>query len=284
VSAAVTEMAAPMLVEEPFFDGEGDARLFGFLHHPAGKPRGTVVFCHALAEEKLWSHRVYVTFARELAQAGFGVLRFDVRGEGDSGTDFESSTVETRIEDTMRAISLAQSRLAAMPPVLVGHRFGGSIALATAVRAAGDVKAVAVWDPLSDGAEYFAALLRSNLTTQMAVHGKVTRTREALIKAILEGETVVADGYGLGPELYRGMSSLSWSAQPGFFAHPTLLLEVPTGGRTEPSEALATLAAQRPRLTVKIAAEPPFWRETRQFHRRAGAFGEATLAWLETLT
>ena len=42
------------------------------------------VFCHPLTEEKLWTHRVFVTFARELAAAGHTVLRFDYRGNGDS--------------------------------------------------------------------------------------------------------------------------------------------------------------------------------------------------------
>ena len=80
--------------EQPFFDGTGDSRLFAFAHHPVGASRGNVVFCHAFAEEKLWSHRVYVTFARELAQAGYGVLRFDMRGEGDSGREL-SRTFKT---------------------------------------------------------------------------------------------------------------------------------------------------------------------------------------------
>ncbi len=279
----MSAMPAPGGGEEPFFDGEGDTRLFGFAHRPVGESRGTVVFCHAFAEEKLWSHRVYVTFARELAQAGYGVLRFDVRGEGDSGSDFEETTVETRIEDTLRALQLAQQRFGRAAPVLVGHRFGGSIALAAAARVGANVRGVAVWDPVPDGAEYFSALLRTNLTTQMAVHGKVTRTRDVLIKSILEGETVVADGYGLGPALYRGMSELNWAQQPEWFTQPTLLVEVPVAGRTEPSAGLAAITQTKPSVTVQLATEPPFWRETRQFHRRAGAFTAATLGWLGSL-
>jgi pimeloyl-ACP methyl ester carboxylesterase len=166
----------------------------------------------------------------------------------------------------------------------VGHRFGGSIALAAAARVGANVRGVAVWDPVPDGAEYFSALLRSNLTTQMAVHGKVTRTRDALIKAIVEGETVVADGYGLGPALYQGMSALVWSRAEDWFDHPALLIEVPTAGRTEPSPALAAIAQAHPGVSVQIASEPPFWRETRQFHRRAAAFTSATLGWLASLS
>ena len=60
--------------------------------------------CHPLGEEKLWAHRVFVTFARDLATAGFAVLRFDFRGEGDSDRPFEQADFETRIEDACLAI------------------------------------------------------------------------------------------------------------------------------------------------------------------------------------
>jgi len=45
--------------ETPFFFRLGGNQLFAVLHQPdCGKPRQGIVLCHALAEEKLWSHRV----------------------------------------------------------------------------------------------------------------------------------------------------------------------------------------------------------------------------------
>jgi pimeloyl-ACP methyl ester carboxylesterase len=267
--------------EEPFYFRVGDDRLFGFLHKPLGRVAGAIVLCHAFAEEKLWSHRIYVTFAREMAQAGYGVLRFDMRGEGDSARDFEETSVETRVEDTLSAISTAAERFSAEHPVvLVGHRFGGSIAAAAAATAGKQVGGLVVWDPVLDGADYFSGLLRSNMATQMATSGKVTRTRELLVQAILAGEVVVADGYGLGADMYRGMSAMQWSTRSDWFAHRTLVLAVPKGGETEPPAALLSLAASHPKLRVQLATEPPFWRETRQFHRRAANFTAATAEWL----
>jgi alpha-beta hydrolase superfamily lysophospholipase len=142
--------AAQVLTEEPVFLGSGDERVFAFMHSAAQPARGTIVLCHAFAEEKLWSHRVYVTFAREAAQAGFNVARFDMRGEGDSALDFEQSTIETRITDTLRVINAAQGRWSADEVVLVGHRLGGSIAVVAQTHAR-SVRAVAVWDPILDG-------------------------------------------------------------------------------------------------------------------------------------
>lgn len=276
--------AARPLMEEPVFLGSGDERLFAFLHPAAQAARGTIVMCHAFAEEKLWSHRVYVTFAREAAQAGLNVLRFDMRGEGDSALDFEQSTIETRIEDALRAIAAAKDRWSARDVVLLGHRLGGSIAAVAQTRAASDVRAVAIWDPILDGEDYFGQLLRSNLTTQMATQGKVTRMRDALVKAILDGEVVVVDGYGLTADLYRGIAELRLAQRPELFPGPALLIEVPKGEQNAPSEPLRALAATRPQLQLALESEPPFWRETKQFHKRAGGFTADTLEWLNGLT
>ena len=274
--------AARSLTEEPVFLGAGDERLFAFLHPAAQAARGTIVMCHAFAEEKLWSHRVYVTFAREAAQAGFNVLRFDMRGEGDSALDFEQSSIETRIGDTLRAVAAAKDRWS-RDVVLVGHRLGGSIAAVAQTRASSDVRAVAIWDPILDGEDYFGQLLRSNMTTQMATQGKVTRMRDALVKAILEGEIVVVDGYGLTADMYRGIAELRLAQRPELLQGPALLIEVPKGEQKEPSEALRVLASTRPQLQLALEAEPPFWRETKQFHRRAGGFTADTLEWLSGL-
>jgi len=270
-------------LERPFFIELGADRLFAFLHEAAGERRGAVVFCHAFAEEKLWSHRVYVTSARELARAGYSVLRFDVRGEGDSSGEFEEATITTRVEDTVRAVDVARRETGVDRVVLLGHRLGGSIAALAAARAGASVGGVAVWDPLLDGAEYFFQLLRSHMTSQMATLGKVTRTREDLVAAIAAGEIVVVDGYGLTAALYEEISGLRWLDLANALEHSTLLVEVPRAGQTQPSEALAGLKASHPKIRVSLATEPPFWRETRQFHRHAPQFMGATLEWLRGL-
>lgn len=268
--------------EQPFFFELNGERLFGFFHPAAGKSQKAIVLCHALAEEKLWSHRTYVTFARELAAAGYSVLRFDVRGEGDSDRDFEQSDVDTRIADTVRAIEVARELLDVERVTLVGHRFGGSIAAAAAGAVADHVDRVVVWDPILDGADYCGTLLRSNMATQMATAGKVTRTREVLIAAMMAGEVVIADGYGLTAAMYQGMAALRWSDREDLFRRPLLALEVPKGEQNEPSREIAEALAPHPLAHARLATEQPFWRETRQFHRRAANFTNATVEFLGT--
>lgn len=265
-------------VERPFFFDLDAEKLFGLWHLPAGAPRAIVVMCHAFAEEKLWSHRVYVNFARDAALAACAVLRFDMRGEGDSDRDFEAADIESRVQDVVRAVEIARTEFPGVPLTLLGHRLGGSVALAAGARLADQVQRIVVWDPVQDGADYFGQLIRSNLATQMATGGKVTRSRDVLLADLRKGEQVVADGYGLSNALYEGMLTLRWAELVAAVAAPVLVLEVRKGEQTAPSDAL--IAAAPGRVQAGLVTEPPFWRETRTFHKRTREFTAATLKWL----
>ncbi len=60
------------VTESPFFFESETARLFGMLHAPGAvsASRTAFVMSHPFGEEKLWSHRVFVVFARALRGAG----------------------------------------------------------------------------------------------------------------------------------------------------------------------------------------------------------------------
>jgi len=271
-----------MVLEEAFFMPVGEQQVFAVLHRPSQvQPSLIVVLCHALAEEKLWSHRVYVKFARQLADLGVAVLRFDMRGEGDSDLEFEDSTLVTRIDDVRAAVAAARSKAGAeCRVVLLGHRFGGSVAAAAAAQLREQVQGLVIWDPLPDSADYFQQLLRSNLTTQMAIHGKVIKTRDALIEDLLNGQLIVADGYGLHRNFYQQAVELDWSSDSSVFTRPVLLLEVAKAGQTEPSDKLKQLLNTHASCACEVVTEPPLWRETRQFHQEAKQFAAKTLSWL----
>ncbi|MEL6949409.1 MAG: hydrolase 1, exosortase A system-associated [Pseudomonadota bacterium] len=82
-----------MADERPlFFDTDG-ASLFGILHEGNGAaPRRGLVLVVGGPQYRVGSHRQFVLLARDVAAAGFPVLRFDYRGMGDSTgpcVDFE---------------------------------------------------------------------------------------------------------------------------------------------------------------------------------------------------
>jgi alpha/beta superfamily hydrolase len=156
VRAQRTGRRLPRIVgvsESPFFFDLGRNRLFAVHHRPSsGKVRRALVVCHALAEEKLWSHRVYVALARELAAQDFAVLRLDFRGEGDSDLEFEEATLETRVEDALRAAAVLLEREPGLRRcIFLGHRLGCAVAALAAARAPQLAEAVIAWDPIENG-------------------------------------------------------------------------------------------------------------------------------------
>jgi exosortase A-associated hydrolase 1/exosortase A-associated hydrolase 2 len=71
--------------EQPLFFGCGDEHLCGVLHRgPAAATRGVVIVVAGGPQYRVGAHRQFVTLARRVAQEGLPVLRFDLRGMGDS--------------------------------------------------------------------------------------------------------------------------------------------------------------------------------------------------------
>ena len=66
----------------------GGDRLIGILHQPADPGSCGVVVVVGAPQYRVGSHRQYLLLARDLAEQGFPVLRFDYRGMGDSDGDF----------------------------------------------------------------------------------------------------------------------------------------------------------------------------------------------------
>jgi hypothetical protein len=71
--------------EVPTFFGPSDSPLFGAVHLPVDNQiRGGVLICGSLGKEGMDSVRLQRVLADSLAHRGFGVLRFDYLGLGDS--------------------------------------------------------------------------------------------------------------------------------------------------------------------------------------------------------
>jgi exosortase A-associated hydrolase 2 len=271
------------MTETAYFLPLGDERLFAFLHRPDGPCHGGAVLCAPLAEEQLWSHRVFVNFARELCVRGYAVLRFDYRGEGDSDRQFEQSDLQTRVADASTAIEELTRQVPELKKVtLVGLRLGGAIAaLAAAGRA--DVERLVLWDPVINGADYMQSVLRSNLMFQMAQFRKVVEGREALVERLDRGETINVEGYELSAPMFRQISAIQ--LEEVLAANPIACQIVSIAPRAAPArDDLVALGARCRHVSLACAVEEPFWREIKLFYQRAADLFRVTFEWLGTAT
>ncbi len=266
--------------EEPFFFPPPTNRLFGVYHAGEGAARLPYVFCHPFGEEKLWTHRVFVTFARALARHGHPVLRVDYRGNGDSSGDFSSSSIATALDDIGTAVDTVRSRTGATSVGLVGLRLGASLAAVTA-EARADVARLVLWAPIVDGARYAQDLLRINMTTQMAVYREVRQDRAALVEAMKQGQTANVDGYEVGFAMYDELTRVSLKGAPASFTHPALVVQLDRPAQAPPQPELTALVARYPAGTLAQAQEEPFWKEIERFYDTAPNLFAVTLDWMD---
>ena len=268
------------MTETPYFFECAGRQLFGVLHEPgsAAPKAGAVVFCHPLAEEKLWTHRVFVSFARELAAHGHTVLRLDLPGNGDSDGDFSESSVETAIAAIQCAVDELRGRTGAATAMLLGLRFGATIASLVAERR-DDIDGLILWAPVVDGERYMQELLRSNVATQTTVYKEVRHDRAELVDLMRQGGTVNVDGYEMSYSLYSEASAVKLAQLPKRHHGPCLVVSVDRQAGRIPPE-LQSLAASYQRGVVVSAQEEPFWKEIARFYDRAPALFGVTTEWL----
>lgn len=198
--------------EFPTFIRNDHYGLFGVLHEPLtrtdeGKqePESVgIIFCNPFAEENLIGHRVMVTMARYLAKHGVFVLRFNYMGNGDSEGDFSETSIESGTCDIEKAVEFLRQRANVSKVGLLGVRFGATLAALT-LKGKPAVDFLILVNPIIKGDRYVDECLRSNLATQLAVFGKITKTREQLVLDLLNGNTVNVDGYLVGKQLYQEM-------------------------------------------------------------------------------
>ncbi|MEL6258057.1 MAG: bifunctional alpha/beta hydrolase/OsmC family protein [Pseudomonadota bacterium] len=120
--------------------------LSGRLDQPKGKPKAWALFAHCFSCSK--DIQAARRVARRLAHHGFGVLRFDFTGLGDSEGDFSDTSFSSNLDDLVAAADWLQNTHGA-PQLLIGHSLGGAAVVAAASRIVG-AKAVATIGAPSD--------------------------------------------------------------------------------------------------------------------------------------
>jgi exosortase A-associated hydrolase 2 len=261
-------------------DGE---RIFTIQHIPKiDKPTKAYVFVHPFAEEKLWSHRVYVTTARAFCEQNILVARFDLRGHGDSDGEYQDASLEKHLEDVNTVIDHIKEANPSVKKIgLFGLRLGGTIAALTA-RSRSDVDEIILWDPILDGGRYMQEILRSNLAAQMAVKGKVEITRDDLIGKMKSGHSVNIEGYYINYSYFQDLSSIDLFTYDYPSTLQCCLLQVVRNPKQpinkQYQKFIEKLAGDS---VLDKAHEDQFWKEIKTFYDKAENLLSGSLKWLE---
>jgi putative redox protein len=129
-----------MAQEKFIFKGSLGDSLSGILDWPdEGDVKAWVLFAHGFSIGK--DLRPIRTIAKTLVDEGFGMMRFDFTGLGESDGDFSETNFSTNVQDILAAAYYLRSYRDA-PSIIIGHSFGGTAAL-MAVQDMPECKAVA---------------------------------------------------------------------------------------------------------------------------------------------
>lgn len=114
------------------FKNSEDLDLSGYLELPLNKqPHSFVLFAHCFTCNK--NYFAVKNISRALSKKGYGVLRFDFAGLGESDGDFSDTTFSGNVEDLLSAAKYLEENYSA-PSLLVGHSLGGAAVIFAAAQ------------------------------------------------------------------------------------------------------------------------------------------------------
>jgi uncharacterized OsmC-like protein/esterase/lipase len=109
------------------FKNKDGLDLKGSIELPENRtPHNFVLFAHCFTCNK--NFLAVKNISDALTNKGFGVLRFDFTGLGESEGDFEDSNFSGNVEDLISAASYLEENYKA-PSLLIGHSLGGAAVL-----------------------------------------------------------------------------------------------------------------------------------------------------------
>ena len=125
-----------MNLQKVIFENKEGQSLVGRLELPANQhPHNFVIFAHCFTCNK--NLAAVRNIGKALTSNGFGVLRFDFTGLGESEGDFADTNFSGNVEDLIAAADYLNDNYSA-PTLLIGHSLGG----AAAIYAAAQVKSI----------------------------------------------------------------------------------------------------------------------------------------------
>jgi hypothetical protein len=163
--------------EVPTFFGPSESPLFGVVHLPVDNQiRGGVLICGSLGKEGMDSVRLHRILADSLARRGFGVLRFDYLGLGDSAyAQVRDDAVANWVASVGHALDYL-TLIGAESATAIGIR-AGCLILDEYLAQSHTVNRVVYLDPYGTGRRYLrehTALFRLSVGEDAPTSGEVS--------------------------------------------------------------------------------------------------------------
>lgn len=266
----------------PFFLDSPYGRLFAIHHRPTGDQvqRGHILCIPPFNEEMNRCRSMVTLQAQAFAAMGIGTLVIDLHGTGDSAGHYGDARWDIWQSNVDAGIAWLDRQPGACR-ALWGIRLGAVLAVESARRLAERKLSLLLWQPVSDGKQYFTQFLRMKIAAQMDRPNLPKETTTSMRTQLAGGQAIEIAGYEVHPELARALDNLRLADIPPPALSPTLWLEqasAPAGEASPASQRVIEAWSQAGAPpSVRLYEGPPFW----QLHERAVAAQAiaATTAW-----
>lgn len=251
-------------MNQPFYFGVGERRLFGIYTPPSSRPqRRGVVLCYPWGQEYVRAHRSFRVLADALAARGLHVLRFDYYGTGDSAGEGHEVDLDGWRHDVASAVVELQSISRVGRVGLAGLRLGATLA-AAAADLEPRVRRVGFWDPIVDGRSYVEELRQAAWPVNSErMSPSPAADAGGPVSGVLE-----VDGFPLTETFMEELTSIR---SESYAVRPSLEILLAVTERTRLTDLLRTTLEERfdSRLHYVFRPEPPSWKQ--QLDYGAGA-------------
>ena len=148
-----------MNIEKVIFLNNEGQKLSGRLELPVNQqPHNFAIFAHCFTCNK--NLLAVKNISRALTSNGFGVLRFDFTGLGESDGDFSDTNFSGNVEDLVSAATYLEENYKS-PTLIIGHSLGGAAAIFAASQIDSITAVATVASPSNP--KHVQHLLQSNL-------------------------------------------------------------------------------------------------------------------------
>lgn len=134
--------------EKIYFKNTDGLKLCGILTKPRKETKKCIILCHGITVTKE-EDGIFTLLAKELADNGFAVFRFDFRGHGESEGNPIDLTITGEKNDLEAAVKLLQDSAYKDFGITVASFGGGAVSLFIA-KNKDLVKALVFWNPIID--------------------------------------------------------------------------------------------------------------------------------------
>ena len=166
------------------FTNASGEKLSGKLDIPVNQhPHSFVLFAHCFTCNK--NLTAVRNISRALSMAGFGVLRFDFTGLGQSKGDFADTNFSSNLSDLKEAYQFLEEHYEA-PQIMVGHSLGGAAVLHVSgelenVRAVATIGAPSTPDHVSHLLDSGRAELEANGVADVNIGGRTFKMKKQFL-------------------------------------------------------------------------------------------------------